>query len=233
MLAVDSFSFGARRSRVAGADRQGLDRRAAVHEHVQLSRTGIFHRWHQRRQGRRAPTTGASSCRRPRMIDWPRRSKRSPSSCGSSDAPLAPRRPPDLSPAGRSARPREGPRRRSIARSGQPRAASRAAAWRPACSRPPAPARASRRRCRTDGIVRVNSILPCSRTRAGWRSSTVFAHELPPRSAGFDAENRLYLSADDRDHIRSFLNEIEAELTNWTLSGRAETTNSGISALHN
>ncbi len=34
----------------------------------------------------------------------------------------------------------------------------------------------------------------CSRTRAGW-SSTVFAHELPPRSAGFDAENRLYLFA--------------------------------------
>ncbi len=33
-----------------------------------------------------------------------------------------------------------------------------------------------------------------SRTRAGW-SSTVFAHELPPRSAGFDAENRLYLFA--------------------------------------
>ncbi|HKM84351.1 MAG TPA: hypothetical protein VJY15_25760, partial [Candidatus Acidoferrum sp.] len=34
----------------------------------------------------------------------------------------------------------------------------------------------------------------CSRTRAG-ESSTVFAHELPPRSAGFDAENRLYLFA--------------------------------------
>src|SRR5208282_701833 len=34
----------------------------------------------------------------------------------------------------------------------------------------------------------------CSRTRAGW-SSTVFAHELPPRSAGFDAENRLHLFA--------------------------------------
>ena len=33
-----------------------------------------------------------------------------------------------------------------------------------------------------------------SPTRAGW-SSTVFAHELPPRSAGFDAENRLYLFA--------------------------------------
>ena len=29
----------------------------------------------------------------------------------------------------------------------------------------------------------------CSRTTAGW-SSTVFAHELLPRSAGFDAENR-------------------------------------------
>src|SRR5271166_5348060 len=34
----------------------------------------------------------------------------------------------------------------------------------------------------------------CSRTGAG-SSSTVFAHELPPRSAGFDAENRLYLFA--------------------------------------
>jgi len=32
------------------------------------------------------------------------------------------------------------------------------------------------------------------RQLAGW-SSTVFAHELPPRSAGFDAENRLYLFA--------------------------------------
>jgi hypothetical protein len=31
----------------------------------------------------------------------------------------------------------------------------------------------------------------CSRTMAGW-SSTVFARELPPRSAGFNAENRLY-----------------------------------------
>jgi hypothetical protein len=31
----------------------------------------------------------------------------------------------------------------------------------------------------------------CSRTRAGW-SSTVFARELPPRSAEFNAENRLY-----------------------------------------
>src|SRR5208337_3339174 len=34
----------------------------------------------------------------------------------------------------------------------------------------------------------------CSRPRAGW-SSTVFAHELPPRLAGFHAENRLYLFA--------------------------------------
>ncbi len=34
----------------------------------------------------------------------------------------------------------------------------------------------------------------CSHTRARC-SSTVFAHELPPRSAGFDAENRLYLFA--------------------------------------
>jgi hypothetical protein len=31
----------------------------------------------------------------------------------------------------------------------------------------------------------------CSRTMAGW-SPTVFARELPPRSAGFNAENRLY-----------------------------------------
>ena len=30
-----------------------------------------------------------------------------------------------------------------------------------------------------------------SRTMAGW-SPTVFARELPPRSAGFNAENRLY-----------------------------------------
>ena len=34
----------------------------------------------------------------------------------------------------------------------------------------------------------------CWRTRARW-SSTVFAHELPPRAAGFDAENRLFLFA--------------------------------------
>jgi hypothetical protein len=34
----------------------------------------------------------------------------------------------------------------------------------------------------------------CSRPRAGW-SSTVFAHELPPRLAGLHAENRLYLFA--------------------------------------
>jgi len=34
----------------------------------------------------------------------------------------------------------------------------------------------------------------CSRTEAGG-SSTVFAHELPTRSVGFDAENRLYLFA--------------------------------------
>src|ERR1022692_2626058 len=34
----------------------------------------------------------------------------------------------------------------------------------------------------------------CSRTRAA-RSSTVFAHESPMRSPGFDAENRLYLFA--------------------------------------
>ena len=35
---------------------------------------------------------------------------------------------------------------------------------------------------------------PSSRTRAGW-SSTVFAQELPPRSAGLDAKNCLYLFA--------------------------------------
>jgi hypothetical protein len=34
----------------------------------------------------------------------------------------------------------------------------------------------------------------CSRTRAG-QSSTVFAHESPTRSAGFGAENDLYLFA--------------------------------------
>src|SRR5271165_981788 len=34
----------------------------------------------------------------------------------------------------------------------------------------------------------------CSRFKADW-SSTVFAHELTTRSAGFDAENRLYLFA--------------------------------------
>jgi hypothetical protein len=34
----------------------------------------------------------------------------------------------------------------------------------------------------------------CSRTRAGG-SSIVLAHELPPRSAGLDAENCLYLFA--------------------------------------
>src|SRR5208282_481807 len=34
----------------------------------------------------------------------------------------------------------------------------------------------------------------CSRTRAGG-CSTVFAHELPTLSAGFDAENGLYLFA--------------------------------------
>jgi len=34
----------------------------------------------------------------------------------------------------------------------------------------------------------------CSRIKADW-GSTVFAHELTTRSAGFDAENRLYLFA--------------------------------------
>jgi NRPS condensation-like uncharacterized protein len=40
----------------------------------------------------------------------------------------------------------------------------------------------------------------------------------------------LYGSADDRDRIRSFLNEIEAELPNLNMSGQAETPNSGTSA---
>ncbi len=34
----------------------------------------------------------------------------------------------------------------------------------------------------------------CSRTMVGWNSA-VFAHELPPRSAGFDSESGLYLFA--------------------------------------
>src|SRR5271166_5573359 len=68
MSAVDSFSFGARRSRAAGADRQGLDRRAAVHEHVQLSRTGIFHRWHQRRHYHRSLEAFAVARNRPQFV---------------------------------------------------------------------------------------------------------------------------------------------------------------------
>ena len=40
----------------------------------------------------------------------------------------------------------------------------------------------------------------------------------------------LYGCADDRNRIRSFLNEIEAELANLTMSGQAETTNSVTSA---
>ncbi len=43
-------------------------------------------------------------------------------------------------------------------------------------------------------LGRVSPPLFLTVTRAGW-SSTVFAHELPPRSAGFNAENRLYLFA--------------------------------------
>ena len=39
-----------------------------------------------------------------------------------------------------------------------------------------------------------DSYTACSRTGAGG-SSTVFAHESPMRSVGFDAENRLYLFA--------------------------------------
>ena len=44
------------------------------------------------------------------------------------------------------------------------------------------------------GHCQSNFYTACSRPRAGW-SSTVFAHELPPRLAGFHAENRLYLFA--------------------------------------
>ena len=44
------------------------------------------------------------------------------------------------------------------------------------------------------GHCQSNFYTACSRTRAGWNSA-VFAHELPTRSAGFDAENRLYLFA--------------------------------------
>ena len=45
-----------------------------------------------------------------------------------------------------------------------------------------------------DGHCQSKFYTARSRTREGW-VSTVFAHELPPRSAGFDAENRLYLFA--------------------------------------
>src|SRR5208283_804709 len=50
------------------------------------------------------------------------------------------------------------------------------------------PASFSRRHCQSKIYT------TCSRIRADW-SSTVFAHELTTRSAGFDAENRLYLFA--------------------------------------
>jgi hypothetical protein len=53
------------------------------------------------------------------------------------------------------------------------------------------------------GIVRVNSILPAWRTRAAW-ISTVFARELPPRSAEFNAENRLYSFALTMPRMLSF-----------------------------
>jgi DDE domain len=60
-----------------------------------------------------------------------------------------------------------------------------------------------------DGHCQSKFYTACSRTIAGW-SPTVFARELPPRSAGFNAENRLYsfaltmpLGADrDADHAR-------------------------------
>src|SRR5271157_6528506 len=45
-----------------------------------------------------------------------------------------------------------------------------------------------------DGHCQSKFYTACSPTRAGG-SSTVFAHELPPRSAGLDAESRLYLFA--------------------------------------
>jgi hypothetical protein len=44
---------------------------------------------------------------------------------------------------------------------------------------------------RAEGHCQSKFYTACSRTMAGW-SSTVFARELPPRSAGFNAENRLY-----------------------------------------
>jgi SAM domain (Sterile alpha motif) len=50
------------------------------------------------------------------------------------------------------------------------------------------PADAAERHCQTKFYT------ACSRTRVGW-SSAVFAHELSPRSAGFDSENGLYLFA--------------------------------------
>jgi hypothetical protein len=58
----------------------------------------------------------------------------------------------------------------------------------------------------------------CSRTRARW-SSTVFAHELPPRSAGFDAENRLYLFALT---VPSGRFDAQRRGDNWRNRGREE-----------
>jgi hypothetical protein len=73
----------------------------------------------------------------------------------------------------------------------------------------------------------------CSRTRARW-SSTVFAHELPPRSAGFDAENRLYLFAltmPPQDLLGEISNFAAGEaidlLGKWTFSGFSEISGVG------
>src|SRR5271157_2779835 len=68
--------------------------------------------------------------------------------------------------------------------------------WRGFAERPPLrrhwPCRVEFRR--VAGHCQSKFYTACSRPRAGW-SSTVFAHELPPRLAGFHAENRLYLFA--------------------------------------
>ena len=58
----------------------------------------------------------------------------------------------------------------------------------------------------------------CSRTRARW-SSTVFAHELPLRSTGFDAENRLYLFALT---VPSGRFDAQRRGDNWRNRGREE-----------
>src|SRR5208283_2547092 len=46
----------------------------------------------------------------------------------------------------------------------------------------------------SEGHCQSKIYTACSRIKADW-SSTVFAHELTTRSAGFDGENRLYLFA--------------------------------------